>query len=491
METIRILIYTDLANISDDIGSYGLTDVVRFIKHKWNGFINFEIEIKNRHFDYVNKCRGTNGATLLTETLLCSYHELWVFGFEQANRPMQPLNELVKDEIDALRAWMKFGGVLITGDHSNPFKKDQAVTEDSDNFLNLGRALGRCVPRAGDLRVWQGPPTGFYEGDLDKRENFNTQEGADPCQLDNIILQLDSYPQTLRLVPPCTVHRLFWWSYDPTTQRVVPISKFPDHIHEGRLSTKRLGPDWPKGSAKPKAVAQGRDKRFDHEQRYYDLVVAFDGDSTDVGRIVADSSFHHYLNINLLTLPSRDQMGNPIAGTDLDQIAQYYANLAYWLAPKKLRDKLGLSLLFMAASHPAVIEELGGSTLAVGRAALRMLTSEIGASNLYRMLAPSELENGTRGLNGLLASLFLSGFDASQMGMLEPQSALGHVVRTYHAFFEKKGYSNLSWLESDCVPLSVIEDGLSAAIQTQTDSLGKLVSEFRASAKEYYLKSVR
>jgi hypothetical protein len=487
METIRILIYTDLADISDNIGFYGLTDVVRFIKYKWSGLINFEIDIKNRHFDYINNRPGINGATLLTEALLCKYHELWVFGFEQANRSTQPLNELVKAEIKALRAWMQFGGVLITGDHSNPFNKNQAQTGDSKNYLNLGRALGRSIPRAGDLRVWKGPPTGFYEGALDERENFNTQEGTDPCQLDNIILELDNLPQTLRLVPPCSVHRLFWWSYDTVTQRIVPISKFPDHIHEGKLSIKPLGPDWPKGSAKPKVVAQGRDKRFPHEQRFYAIVVAFDGDSMGVGRIVADSSFHHYLNINLLTMPSRDQVGNPIAETDLDQIGQYYANLAYWLAPKKLREKLGLSLFFRAASHPAVIEELGGSTLAVGRAALRVLTSEIGVSNLYRMLAPSELEEGTRGINGLLATVFLSGFDASQVGILQPHTALGHMVRAYHAFFEKQGYTNLAWLESDCVPLSVIQGGLRTAIQTQTDSFGRLFSEFTANAKDYYL----
>ncbi|MGH9929883.1 MAG: hypothetical protein ACREA9_11760, partial [Pyrinomonadaceae bacterium] len=442
METIRILIYTDLADISDNIGFFGLTDVVRFIKYKWSRFINFEIDIKNRHFDYVNNRPGINGATLLTKTLLRPYHELWVFGFEQANRRTQPLNELVKDEINALRAWMQFGGVLITGDHSNPFNKNPAAMEESKDYLNLGRAVGRRIPRAGDLRKWKGPPTGFYEGDLNKRENYNTQEGTDPSRLDDIVLELDNLPQTLRLVPAGSIHRLFWWCYDPTTKKVIPISKFPDHIHEGRLIIDRLGPDWPKGSTKPKVVAQGRDKRFTHEQRYYDLVVAFDGDSMGVGRIVADSSFHHYLNINLLTMPSRDTLGNPIAGTDLDQIGQYYANLAYWLAPKRLREKLGLSLFFRAAGHPAVIEELGGSTVAVGHAALKVLTSEIGVSNLYLMLAPSALEEGTPGIFGLLGSIFLGAFDASQTGMLEPQATLGHVIRAYHAFFDEHDYTN-------------------------------------------------
>ena len=483
METIRVLIYTDLADISDNIGFWGLTDVVRFIKHKWAGVINFEIDIKNRHFDYVNNAAGVNGATLLTEPFLGQYHELWVFGFEQANRLNQPLNELILDEIRVLRAWMQSGGVFITGDHSNPFGKDLG---NSKSFLNLGRALGEKIPRAGDLRVWKGPPTGFYEGDLDKRENFNTQVGSDPCLLDDPIFAFDTNPQTLRLRPPCSIHRLFWWTYDQDTNSVVPILKFPDHLHEGKLSTNQSGPDWPKGGAKPKVVAQGRDKRFPDEQRYYDLVVAFDGDSTGIGRIVADSSFHHYLNVNLLTLTSRDQNSLPTPGSDLDQIAQYYANLAYWLAPRKIRDKISLGLFFRAASHPAVIEELGGSIITIGRAALEVLKFEIGIPNLYRILAHCELEEGSREISELIGSIFLSTVAAGEHALGNAQVVLGYVVREYHAFFEEHGYSNLAWLKHDPVPLSVIKAGLGKALTFHTDSLATLLSGFTAKASEYY-----
>ena len=294
METLRILFYTDSADISEDIHIWGLTRLEQFIELKLASIVNIEIRILNRHIDYKNGHKYKYQATKLRKALLDQFDELWIFGAlpAPADKP-----ELTKPEIHDLTEWMKTGGVFITGDHSIPMGRATCKNSHA-SFVNLGSALGRQIPRAKELREWDGPPTGCYEGPLSSRDNFNTQEGNNPLELDDTFLQEDGIPQQLYLVPPENPHRLFWWYFDEATHQMVYISRFPDHIHEGLLKFPiPQGADWPPGSPPPKLVAQGRDKRF--TDKFIDLVSVFEG-TKDAGRIVADSSFHHYINKNLI-----------------------------------------------------------------------------------------------------------------------------------------------------------------------------------------------
>jgi len=480
METIRILFYTDYSFISENRHFWGLTDARQFIQNKLAGIANVDIQIKNRHFDYQNARPNVNGATRLTRDLLSNYDELWVFGVAQQNTCSEPYNELLKEEVEELRCWMNQGGVLITGDHSSPKSSHENCDDNHASFLNLGRALGRSIPRAGELRVWDGPPTGCYEGELAKRDNFNTQEGSDPLSLDNPTLQVDGNALDLRLYPTGTPHRLFWWYLDETTQKIKPILKFPDHLHEGKLEIPtQLGSDWPKKSPLPLVVAQGQDNRFVAEERFYDLVVAYDGDSVGVGRIVADSSFHHYININLLGLPQRQPNGNPQPGSDLDQIAQYYANLAYWLAPKDLRTKIKRSVLFRVASHPEVLEIKGGSPFNLGKTGRYALELEIGASNLHRLLVPSTLEEAPPDIiDFMLYQILLS---KQEFLEIKPEVVLGFVIKEYHNFFDKKGIGDPGWLDNDPTEPEIALNAVLNVFQTKMGPLEALFTQFRES----------
>ena len=109
------------------------------------------------------------------------FDEIWFFGIHQANQQMPqsdglrqgPNCELDANEVAALERWMSTqnggqgGGVLITGDHANtnPFglilnKEGPCGAPDPNTtHMGLGRAIGRCIPRAGQLRLWEGPPT--------------------------------------------------------------------------------------------------------------------------------------------------------------------------------------------------------------------------------------------------------------------------------------------------------------------------------------------
>ena len=479
METIRILFYTDKSNISTNCNFWGLTSVEQFVHLKLRGLADVKFTTRNRHFDYATN-QEVNGATPLNSTLLQDFDEIWVFGARQANTKTEPYNELDLTEISALREWMKEGGMMITGDHSDALGLFDCSSEHKD-FVNLGAAIGQKIPRAGDLRTWKGPPTGCYEGlSLELRDNHNTQEGDHRGDLDLMHLQSDKVPQELRLTSG-TPHRLFWWSVDSNSQTVIPITVFPDHIHEGDLKIPlKMEGEWPSQSAPPIVVAWGRDKRFPKEGRYYKLVSAYDGDSGYVGRIVADSSFHHYIDRNLLRIPARTANRDPEPGSPLDQIAQYYANLALWLAPRKIRERLAWGLFYWSASHPDVLEEKSSGPLVLGRTAINFLNSDIGSDNLHRLLACSELEHGENRISGPFSQIFLP--TDSQL-RIESENVLGHVIKEYHHHFAEIGLSDPGCRPRRLPHTKIILQGLENALST-AEKL-ELLKSFRDAAKHY------
>jgi hypothetical protein len=321
---VRILFYTDDPDVNlnpnqPDFGVGTLRDLV--LTH--NRFhATFTVALVNRH-------AGGHANHKLTPALLDQYDQLWVFGVLQANLPNQTQNELTDPEVDALRAWMsrpgREGGVLITGDHSNlrPAGADPAL----DPLVNLGRALGHRIPRAGKLRVWEGLPS---SDPTVQANTFDTQvpDGLG-TSLDNLVLQQDALPQELMLTKYSVGWLWPWWlrHYRPHPLfcgRTGPIEVYPDHMHEGALTNPSSFPaaEWPSGpfgQPRPEVIARGKDKR-PTVSRTYDVVAAYDGSTAGAGRIVADSTWHHYFHVNL--------SGFPTGGPTLNTIADYYVNLA-------------------------------------------------------------------------------------------------------------------------------------------------------------------
>lgn len=451
MTEIRILLYTDYNVIGEtpSLNSWGITELEKFILYKTEGVADFKLHFLNRH-------EPKPKSNPLTRKLLYQYDELWVFGF---HRPRAVPYELDAQEVDVLKEWMdNGGGLFMAGDHAAGL----CATADPKTFSVWGRSLGEPMKRAGQLRVWQGPPTGCPHPKLEDRDNFNTCEGSNPQFLDRPELQSDGRPQTLLHLsdPP---HRLFWWRKD-SSGKMLPITVFPDHHHEGKLIIPdELGGDWPPHSPLPVVAAEGRDKRFPNEDRRYKLVIAYDGDSVKVGRIVVDSSFHHYLNINLSDLHARDAAGYPVENSDLDQIAQYYGNLAYWLAPQALRDEIKFNLFFRLAEHPDVFEVSGSGCQSLGQAAQYVLDLQIGASNLHRIFAPSEFEMTPRLIDELLALFFLGENSLVELTPVERSSALGAVINVYHEFVAESGVDTPSELDERPLLLDILARGITSA----------------------------
>jgi hypothetical protein len=467
MEKIRILIYTDGFAVNDDpdqnLTSWGLSELKKFIVYKTSGLVEIEFNFVRRHQDKQK----------LDSKLLCQFDELWIFGVLGPPEPLLQLDDL---EMQALKNWMDDGGgIFFTGDHSAPNTVNNCK-DDHQTFMAHGASLGRRIKRVKDLHVWDGPPTACAN------DNFNTQEGPDLGSLDQSGLDDDNVAQTLELSEP--PHRLFWWKVKADGE-IIPVRKFPDHGHESELlAPEDLNDDWPEGPPFPVVAASGIDKRFPDMTRIYKVVVAYDGDSVSVGRIVMDSSFHHYFNVNIRSIPERDAKGYPQPDSDLDQIAQYYANLALWLIPQTIRDQIKLELPLRLAGHPDVFEVRGTDLPYLGSIARNALELEIGFSNLYRFLAPSEFEddlaedarqlNARQLMDELLALIFLRQNNFRTLELAEQEIVLGGVIRAYHEYFLSNGAYDPSWLTQKPLPSDMLKRGFDLVREEKPELMEKL-----------------
>jgi hypothetical protein len=215
-------------------------------------------------------------------------------------------------------------------------------------------------------------------------------------------------------------------------------------------------------------VAKGRDHRFPDESRTYNLIMAYDGDEAGVGRIVADSSFHHFVNLNLREIPEKDEGGNPVPGTPRDKIAQFYANLALWLAPVKLRESIRERMFLRASTHITVLEELGNSADRVGRAMKAALASEVGDANVLRIL---EAVADDRPAAQLLKNSLSATGPLEQFGGVDADSVLGVTALTYHQYFWDNRIDPLN-LPADPTPPGFLNEGIEKAFSAQPSFAG-------------------
>lgn len=479
MKTIRILFYTDTFVLEKEGDDFCVSDLRRFIALKLDGIAKADIQVK------VRTSAPVNPAVKLTLNLLKDFDELWVFGFGIDNNPAFVLGD---EEVSDLCKWMKTGGVMVTGDHSQPTQDNACLTGvPHAQYRSLGFSLGSRLPRAGQLRAWTGPPTACLVAPdkLETSDIYNTQvPGARNGDLDIMSLQSDENAQQLENLPS-PPHFLFTYDYDPQGQPIA-IKHFPDHMHVGRVIETPAAFDdcWPPRPPFPQVVAKGSDKRPFTVPRSYDLVVAYDGDQATendglgVGRIVADASFHHFLNMNLKNLPERDPATqNPRPGTVLDEIAQFYANLALWLAPKTLREEIKRDLLLRAATHLNVFETFGNGPLILGRVAKQALVSQIGESNLRRVFEAVNAEEppfAERLLNYVVAGKGApDGFS-----LLGSDYLLGHIIERYYEHLGEMGLSPLRLTDEE-IPSEVIFDAMENAFNAQASLHGEAITKLR------------
>lgn len=303
---VKILFYAD-GGIQYDGGPFnGLKQVLATLTANHYPWVHFDITTVHRGVDSSADHSGLNLAQALA---LDSFDELWIYSFMDA--PQLGASELV-----AAKTFMDDhkGGVLITGDHEE-----------------LGMAFGN-LPRAGKMRMLPGPSAAPPSFNSTLRSGANgTYEFED---------QSDSVPQPLSL-------RMYWagllWKapHPVLCSPLGPIDIFPDHQHEGEALAPTPSPasEWP-GGVGAEVIAWGSivDTNSNTIGRQVGVLSAYEGHGQAVGRILADSTWHHHFDINLRGLPGPDHPGFVTPSTadwipTARKIEHFFVNAGIWLAP--------------------------------------------------------------------------------------------------------------------------------------------------------------
>lgn len=287
--------------------------------------------------------------------VLDKYEQVWCFGFKPSNSGSPNDNEITQPaafpasngELAKLAAWMKDrqGGLFATGDH---------------HFL--GASMCRQIPRIGTMRRWTNadgvPPIGSPDRIDTLRPPSPAYEPANPggpLSLGNGPHQGDLKVQPIEWVA-------WQWSFWPILWRkrphpllchpvLGPINVMPDHAHEGLcVENPPLGGKYNFGAGdedeyppatgggpqpSPQIIAYGStlgeppykfDKGPQPARARFPMISAYDGHRADVGRVATDSTWHHWMDVNI------EQIKN--ANTDDWKLIQrYFINLAVWLNP--------------------------------------------------------------------------------------------------------------------------------------------------------------
>lgn len=395
------------------MGDFGLSAFVDVLKNDGRSYVKFNLTLAHLQSGVSNEAvqvgapgiaRSIKGFVFddpnhFTPTM---YDEVWLFGIatnfhvmqnvtplfpnRQASQARYPADRLGDGELDALTAHMnRGGGIFATGDHAT-----------------LGRALCGSVDRVRNMRHWQDFGSPGETSMSGTRRNDSNQIGHDPgSQFSD---QSDDIPQRLDLKlysTPVGIFREARYPHPVMCSRLGRIDVFPDHPHEGESrepsslsGTCRDGtPEYPTpGLAAPEVVATGRvpagntassrngaNLKQPTQAHAFGVVSTYDGHRVSKGRVVCDSTWHHFVNVNLIGVVEGggfdDFAGTPgthaskhdgflssAAGrAALDKIKEYYVNVGVWIAPADkiscMNSRLWWELIFADRIVEATLTE--------------------------------------------------------------------------------------------------------------------------------------
>jgi len=398
---VDILIVVDTEISITPSNDFGIASVIDLLRNTQVGCMKFRVDIalrSNEAFSVVAnptpiqpKYRGFrfNSASSGTE-VIDKYEQIWCFGFKP-NNSGSPDDTLIdaatalpasNAELNKLDQWMKDrkGGLFGTGDH---------------HFL--GASMCRKIPRLGTMRRWtnaDGVPPQFGSARIDTLRPPPPESDflpGGPDELANTPHQGDLTVQPIRWTTWKSVYWPFAWRRrrphpvlcHPT---LGPINVMPDHAHEGLcVPSPNLGankkfkaeleyPNAVDGGAKPAPEIIAYGSNLDSDDWDFEkgvqpgrtnnpMIAVYDGHRAGVGRVATDSTWHHWMDVNINAIRAADT-------DDWKKISRYFINLAIWLNPPGFTTRC--LYLSVAASH---FESVGfqeyhpnASATALGRA---------------------------------------------------------------------------------------------------------------------------
>lgn len=357
LRTNRILIVVESASWFTD--SFGLSKAIRVVDGADFGFAVTRVTLAVRDATEPTKhvVSAADRLTLPTYTgfrltmlepdgsnTIDHFDQIWFFGINPGNNNLQDdtaiarpeMVPLVADEVSTLKTWMDAGGgVFATGDHDV-----------------LGASMGSFIPRVRRMRKWtaaDGSPTIGGTTRIDTNRPHLPAEVPSATNPNPEVIEFDRQSDT-------TLQRIDWvtmassntwpWIYHaphavlchPT---LGPIDVMPDHPHEGLVfdDAEFSDPhcDFPAG-AKPKVIAYGNTladppynlAKGDQPARRFPMISVYDGQRYRQGRVVVDSTWHHWLDVNIAEIAAANS-------DDWRKVSRYYVNIATWLAKRSWR----------------------------------------------------------------------------------------------------------------------------------------------------------
>ncbi len=365
------------------------------------------------------------------QLILDAFDEVWLFGITPGNNfavktadilasPLAPSNS----ELKVLHRWMNAGGgVLAMGDHAS-----------------LGASLCARVPRVWTMRRWSeedGAPPRITPERIDTNQPMWASQ--DPAfttspQMIPFDAQSDDVAQTIEVKR--YHHIVRGWRPHPLLcgGKLGVIDRLPDHPHEGWCvdpqdlsadvlfpvdtgTNAREYPDFGGAPLPPEVIAWGHSSadpplnlaKGPTTSRRFGIVGAYDGHIASVGRVVVDSTWHHWMSINLsgtyasVTEPS----GQPLVGLKeandkaYKQILQYYRNVAVWLAPGPRQIQMLMYSIWWSVFSYNAFEDWRTDTPVLhlgrhGRDVLGRATSDCFVHRWLRELLPLQIYQGWR-----------------------------------------------------------------------------------------------
>lgn len=368
---VKVLLLTD-GGLDFGLGDFGLSTFVSILRNDGRSYVDFDLTIAHRggfvgnpgvpvtrsipSFRFNNTSHFTNSM----------YDQVWLFGINTAASAATRLSD---PELAILSAFMNGGGgVFATGDHGE-----------------LGKGLCGSITRVRKMRKWDNATNEV--GMSDPRRNDTNRIGHDAgSQFDD---QSDDIPQTIQPKLYSSYWFGFWKETYPHPLLCSPLGRItvlPDHPHEGEcivpasLSGNYTDgtPEFPGGIA-PEIIAwsnvlpgntAGGSKQATQAQTF-GAICAYDGHKANIGRIVTDATWHHFVNVNLIG-EQNDFEGN--RGTTehpskingflssasgqqhLQQIKHYYINIGVWIARKENHTCFHSRLIWQLIFQHRVLE---------------------------------------------------------------------------------------------------------------------------------------
>lgn len=449
--TVRILVVVDYGisiSSTDDFGVSKVLDIVRkagdFATDTEFSFVRFEIETASR--GPVTRA-GTPDIVDIDfaavdaqgQSILNRYDQIWLFGFSPGNSGSASDAAILADalklsvpELAAITRWMneRKGGVLAMGDH---------------HFL--GASLAYQIPRVRSMRRWTNaqavPPINFPiqtgAGPVRQRHDTNQPQNAlqatpfsgAPGAVIPFDAQADAIPQPLEVRRfPRFLRRRYGFELVSRPHPLLcdqvygVIDVFPDHPHEGSVfedDEVDLGATYAFGSVSgseyppavdggsrpaPQAIAHANPWTEPPYQHFksptsvsrFAVLGAYDGHRANVGRVVVDSTWHHWFDVNLDDLHEKGTAAGATAAqvANWHKIKTFFRNCAVWLSPPEDQVRMLQFAAFWSTGTSLAVEDYDGGapSWSVGETArdiLGQLVSPCTLSSWLIRFIPREL----------------------------------------------------------------------------------------------------